>query len=142
MTRTNPKPATCDKCGSTDVAWFKSKRTGKFYLCEVFTDAEGDRISSSRDFHSKYCGVAGAHKDEQNRIAGMPNHAPVNDDAAENRAWEISNLGSVTTRVLAIADLVRENPALALAVRNVWRRQGENMLADILEGAAGITPVE
>lgn len=138
MAKTNPKSAKCEKCGSEDVAWFKSKRTGKFYLCEVFTDEEGDRISSHRDFHSKYCGVDGAHEAEQAKRTiddnlGL-NDKKWHDDYADQVAFDIANLNSVTDRVLAIADLARSNPSVSLKVRNLWRKQGENLLADMLDG--------
>ena len=131
----NPETSTCKRCGSTDVAWFKSKRTGKPYLCEVFTDSDGDRVSSHRDFHSKYCGVEGAHEGEQNnRLRREERNSGDIALAADERAFEISNLDSVVDRVLAVADLTRENPTMALHVRNIWRRQGENLLADMLDG--------
>src|SRR5262245_64910701 len=41
---------TCQRCGSTDVAWFQGMKSGKWYLGQV-TDGVADRF----DFHSKHC---------------------------------------------------------------------------------------
>ena len=148
MTRTNPKPAHCDKCDSNDVAWFKSKRTGKYYLCEVFTDEEGDRVSSSRDFHSKYCGIDGAHEEAQaallhRKYDPKPTPAPKGDlnVTAEEMALAISN-HDVFQRVILIADLSKEDPKLAGLVCEIWKQQGENTLAAMMDGALGRVPVE
>jgi hypothetical protein len=146
MTRTNPKPAHCDKCDSTTVAWFKSKRTGKYYLCEVFTDNEGDRVSNHRDFHSKYCGNPDAHNLEQARIRGdfkpEPVPAPEPDgDKHEQLALEISNL-SRPAQVLAIADLAKTDRSQAKLVVTLWKRQGETVCAAMLEGALGLVDAD
>lgn len=142
MTRTNPKPATCSRCNSDTVAWFKSKRTGKFYLCEVFTDDEGDRVASSRDFHSSYCGNAEAHRIEQERRTGhdstkreaFENETGISyDTLAQENALDISNLDTLG-KVLAIADLARSNAELSRMVSEIWKRQGENTLAAMIDG--------
>lgn len=140
MTRTNPKPATCEKCGSSDVTWFRSKRTGHYYLCEIFVDDEGDKVSSSRDFHSKYCGDAEAHDKRQDELTGKKPKPILAGDALD-RATEISSL-SVFDRVLAIADLSRENRMLALQVAQVWSSQGETTLVEIINGALGLTQAD
>lgn len=141
MTRTNPKAAHCDRCKSDNVAWFKSKRTGHYYLCEVFTDEEGDRVSSSRDFHSKYCGKPEAHAEAQaamlRRKYDAPTPAPLDkskEEAAEEMALAISNHDTFQ-RVILIADLSREDRELARMVADLWLKQGETTLALMLDGA-------
>lgn len=53
----------CNKCGSPNVAWAQSQRTGKFYL----TDSPQPGVVTDRTaFHSKTCGQAPAVRDESN----------------------------------------------------------------------------
>jgi len=40
--------ATCKRCGDADVAWAQSKRTGKWYLCQVFSKAHSDSTEATR----------------------------------------------------------------------------------------------
>jgi hypothetical protein len=138
MTRTNPKPATCDRCNSKDVAWFKSKRTGKYYLCEVFTDDEGDRVSHRGDFHSKYCGIQGAHEAEQHiRLSKTEQKPEQRDVQHEGVALAISKL-ETHARVLAIVDLAKSDNVTAKKVMRVWLNQGEDTNAEIMAGALGL----
>lgn len=65
-TYTSGNPPKCKRCGSTHVVWEKSK-TGKFYLCEVFT-VDGEPRYNYRTFHSQYCGKPELHKDRQTEI--------------------------------------------------------------------------
>jgi hypothetical protein len=60
--------ATCKKCGSENVIWNMSSKSGKWFLSEVFEDALGNKISRYIDFHSLYCGEPDIHEAEQKRL--------------------------------------------------------------------------
>lgn len=140
MTRTNPKPATCEKCNSTDVAWAKSKRTGKFYLTEVFTDSDGDRVTARNDFHSKYCGKSELHDSKQAGYNGYvkPEVPPqVESDLAQEVALVLSGQPTMAKRVVEISKFAKNNPDLSRKVIQIWERQGENLLAEVMTGALG-----
>jgi hypothetical protein len=48
------KTAKCKRCNSKTVAWQTSKKTGRYYLTEVFR-YDGEDRTDHRDFHSAYC---------------------------------------------------------------------------------------
>jgi len=51
---TSPTRKGCKRCGSKTVAWQQNER-GKWYLTEVFEDADGRTYTEYREFHSAYC---------------------------------------------------------------------------------------
>lgn len=53
--------ATCKRCGSNDVGWVKSGKTGRWYLANGYTDSgvpSNKIIVVSWNFHSKTCSPA------------------------------------------------------------------------------------
>jgi hypothetical protein len=46
---------TCKRCGADRLAWAKSKRTGKSYLCETTAGVAGKVIPSPHRPHFKNC---------------------------------------------------------------------------------------
>jgi hypothetical protein len=78
------KTATCKHCGSTNVTWHKSPKSGKFWLSEVFT-IDGQEQSEYKDFHSTYCKHPELHAAKQAEFDGVPPE----DDQLDEREVEM-----------------------------------------------------
>jgi hypothetical protein len=100
------KTATCKKCNSDTVAWAKSKRSGKFYLTEVFIDYEDDQVTDYRDFHSAYCGKPELHAAKQAELRGDFQVEVEDDDAPDDESAKF---------FLALHDLCKSDPEAARA---------------------------
>ena len=78
------KTAKCKRCGSKTVVWQTSRKTGRYYLTEVFKYDDGDK-TDHRDFHSAYCELPARHAEKQDAIfAAM--HAKAADEKAAKAA--------------------------------------------------------
>jgi hypothetical protein len=98
----------CKKCGSHTVVWQKSRKTGKFYLTEVFTDNTGDLVSDRRDFHSLYCGDAALHTAKQRELRQEADNAE-----AEWEAREEASAMESAQYFLDLHDLCKRDPEMA-----------------------------
>jgi len=54
--------ARCKRCGSKDVTWQQSMKTGKWFLTEVFKDLNGEDFTQYRLFHSNFCEQPDEHE--------------------------------------------------------------------------------
>lgn len=61
---TEPTRRGCNRCGSKTVAW-QTNASGKWYLTEVFEDAEGRTYTERTLFHSHFCKDPEEHELEQ-----------------------------------------------------------------------------
>jgi hypothetical protein len=65
------KTTKCKRCGSKTVAWQTSKKTGRYYLTEVFEYDEGEQRTTHTDFHSAYCELPERHDEKQAEIDAL-----------------------------------------------------------------------
>lgn len=49
------RKARCKRCGSKNVFWQQSAKTGKWFLTEVFQTIDGKDFTQYRLFHSNFC---------------------------------------------------------------------------------------
>lgn len=63
---TEPTRKGCKRCGSKTVAWEQGKNE-KWYLTEVFEDADGRTYTEHALLHSPFCVAGGSHKVEQDK---------------------------------------------------------------------------
>lgn len=63
-TTSTARPARCRNCGSADVVWAKSVKTGRFYLADVVTSKCAGVTASTRP-HFRSCTAQNAERAEQ-----------------------------------------------------------------------------
>lgn len=97
----------CNRCGSTTVAW-KESNAGKWYLIEAF-DFDGELCANYKDFHSGYCDKPELHAVKQRQISEAlgiveEEKATLSVVEEERRAAEDSEF------FLALHDLCKSDP--------------------------------
>jgi ssDNA-binding Zn-finger/Zn-ribbon topoisomerase 1 len=86
----------CKHCGSQTVAWQKSRKSGKFYLTEIFNDRDGDLFTGRALFHSYFCGKPAEHEKAQDEILAKEKKNPL---AGYKRQVVRNNFDPSTARV-------------------------------------------
>lgn len=92
--------ATCNRCGSTDVAFVKSVKTGKSYLVNTYV-LKGELVTSKTAFHSSNCSHIAEMRDAElarmDRLAVEPFTIPMS-----------KSRGFIADAVFAIAGVERD----------------------------------
>lgn len=104
-----PASKPCKHCGSSTVAWQKSKKSGKFYLTEVFTDLEGRTFTDRHEFHSTYCTDGEKHERVQAEILADDRKAAA-DDAARMDDYKAAAEAAELEAFLSLNDLCERDP--------------------------------